>query len=152
MSPNYAHQQHAPLHFLLWALAAWMLAMAWGLRAEPPPWVAPLLIGVALLMVFFALSFRELRTWVDEDHLNLAFGPLPLFRKRVPLASIRSAQAARSSWIDGWGIHWLPGRGEIWNLWGFDCVELDLDGRRLRIGTDDPEGLAGILARAASDG
>jgi hypothetical protein len=53
--------------------------------------------------------------------------------------------AARSSWIDGWGIHYIPGRGMTYNLWGFDCVEIDMNGRTVRVGTDDPEGLTDFL-------
>lgn len=60
--------------------------------------------------------------------------------------------SGHSYWIEGWGIHYLPGRGETWNLWGFDCVELDVDGRLLHIDSDDPEGLADFLVRAAGLG
>ena len=53
---------------------------------------------------------------------------------------IADVQIGRSTLIDGWGIHRTPGRGWIWNIHGFRCVELDLhDGSRLRIGTDEPE-------------
>ena len=54
-----------------------------------------------------------------------------------------AAEPDRSNVIDGWGIHWVPGRGWTYNLWGFDCVRLTLaGGRTIRVGTDDPRSLA----------
>lgn len=58
---------------------------------------------------------------------------------------MQQIRRARSKLIDGWGVHWLPGRGWTFNLWGRDCVEGNTARRRLRIGTDDPEGLANFL-------
>ena len=75
----------------------------------------------------------------------MRFGPLPLFRKRIPYRDIAAVEQGRSRWIDGWGIHFVPGRGWTYNLWGFDCAELRVGGRRLRIGTDDAEGLVSFL-------
>ncbi len=37
-----------------------------------------------------------------------------------------AVSAARSNWLDGWGIHYFPGRGIIYNLWGFDCVRVQI--------------------------
>jgi hypothetical protein len=40
----------------------------------------------------------------------------------------------------------VPGRGWTYNLWGFDCVRLTFkNGRTVRVGTDDPIGLAAFL-------
>jgi hypothetical protein len=59
-------------------------------------------------------------------------------------------ERSRSAVIDGWGVLWVPFRGWTWNLWGRDCVGVDLGERSLRIGTDDPEGLeAFVKARTA---
>ena len=61
---------------------------------------------------------------------------------RVRYADVETVEPARSNFLDGWGIHGFPGRGTIWNVHGFDCVELRLkSGRRLRLGTDDQAGL-----------
>ena len=82
----------------------------------------------------------------DQEELSVQFGPIPLFGKRIPLAEIAQVEAGRSGWIGGWGIHYLPGRGWTYNLWGFDCVELNLNGKRLRVGTDDRDNLVKVLA------
>ncbi len=47
--------------------------------------------------------------------------------------------------IDGWGIHYILGRGWTYNLWGFGCVKLTLGKKVIRVGTDDVENLAQFL-------
>ena len=58
---------------------------------------------------------------------------------------IESVEPGRSSLLDGWGIHYFPGRGWTYNLWGFDCVVLRMKKKTLRVGTDDPDGLLEFL-------
>jgi len=108
---------------------------------------AVLLVGGAVLLLV-GLMFRHLTIRDAGDALDIRFGPVPLVGKRVPYDAIEGFERTRSRLIDGWGIHWVPGRGWTWNIHGFDCLELDLSGgRRLRVGTDDPEGLARHLER-----
>ena len=53
---------------------------------------------------------------------------------------------SRSRLLDGWGIHLCTRGGWVWNLWGYDCVDIDsTGGKKLRLGTDAPEGLAAFL-------
>jgi len=140
---SYDHVQRSPLS---------LLAIALGVMFELGAWVAPsgpdvvlLIVGVIFFLV--AAAFGHLRVTDRGDRLRVAYGPLPLFGREIPYASIRGVQPGRSTFVDGWGIHWLPGRGVIWNVWGRDCIELDVEGRsRLRIGTDDPDGLYRHLA------
>jgi hypothetical protein len=56
-------------------------------------------------------------------------------------------RAGKSDLLDGWGMHWVPGRGWIWNAIGRDCVEIELAGRRFRVGTNDVPGLLALLTR-----
>jgi hypothetical protein len=49
--------------------------------------------------------------------------------------------------MDGWGIHYVPFRGWTYNLWGFDCVVLQLGSKTVRIGTDDADNLLAFLER-----
>ena len=63
----------------------------------------------------------------------------------VTITGITRVESGRSSWIDGWGIHWLPGRGWAYNLWGFGCAIVYLGNTVIRIGTDDVEGLVDFL-------
>jgi hypothetical protein len=116
---------------------------AWGARGEMPLAVA--LVGLGVLMVVLALSFATLTVRDDGDSLAIRFGPLPMFRKRIAYGVITSAEASRSALIDGWGIHYIPGRGWTYNLWGWTCVQLRVNGRTIRVGSDDAENLARFL-------
>ena len=141
---DYDHTQHAPLHWLLVVPGTAMLVTAW--QAEQPPWSAWLLSIVGAIMIVLSMCFRWLRLRAEEDALAIAYGPVGLFRNRLRYDQIVAFRAARSALIDGWGIHRLPGRGWIWNLWGFDCVAFDLrDGTKLRLGSDDVPGLLAHL-------
>jgi len=139
---TYQHTQHGRIHYLLAPFGAGAIVGSVLLldRGEPYPAVAVGLVG--LLMLVAALSFARLSVREEGDRLAVRFGPIGLARTSVRYGAIRSFRRGRSSLVDGLGIHWLPGRGWIWNLSGFDCVELEVEGRgRLRIGTDDPDGL-----------
>ena len=121
--------------------------IAAGLYPVDPNAVVPLMLA-GFAMVVIGLSFQWLRVVDEGDTLAVRYGPMPFFRKRVRYERITAAALDRTSFIDGWGIHWVPGRGWTYNLWGFDCVRLTLtDNRILRIGTDDSLGLQQFLAR-----
>ncbi|MBM4045415.1 MAG: hypothetical protein FJ279_09890 [Planctomycetes bacterium] len=140
---NYCHTQRAPLWAILVAVAV-ALVLAPVLLGAPNPAVLSLL-GVGLLVAFVAFCLQTLTVRDEGTHLTLRYGPIPVFRHRIPYDAMTEAKRARSSWIDGWGIHWAPGRGWIYNLWGFDCVEIRLGQKLVRVGTDDPDGLTRFL-------
>ncbi|MCG3149716.1 MAG: hypothetical protein PCFJNLEI_03181 [Verrucomicrobiae bacterium] len=100
---------------------------------------------VALILVALAYCFKTLTVQDERTHLAIRYGPVPVFSKRVSYAAMTDVKRARSTFLDGWGIHWSPGRGWTYNLWGFDCVEIRLGGKLIRIGTDDAEALAHFL-------
>jgi len=137
---TYDHTQQGMIHWIVAGsgLACLALGASGDISAEGA-WI-PLVI--AALFGFVAPCFAHLRVRDAGGALEIAFGPVRVFKKTVRYEAIRSANVGRSALIDGWGIHWVPGRGWIWNLHGFRCVELGLqDGSKLRIGTDDPAGL-----------
>ena len=140
---RYEHTQKAPLYLLLVGSASGILVAAW-LIPDPVGQLSMATLGG--LMAMLALAFRQLTVRDEGDFLLVCFGPLPLFWRRVRYAEIERAEQARSSWLDGWGIHLSPSGGWTWNLWGFDCVDVYLTrGRKLRIGTNDPLELAAFL-------
>ena len=145
---GYDHKQSGWLHYLLHFLV--LPAAAFGLtHQEEDPLAAVLFYVLAAVFELIAVSFAHLRVRDRGDHLRVSFGPLPLFRKRIPYDRITRVDEARSSLLDGWGIHWVPGRGWTWNIRGFDCVELEVNGKRMRIGTDDRAGLADFVRERA---
>jgi len=136
---SYDHTQPGRFHYLLLFVAGILAFAAIGPRH-------PALILGALLFVVLAACFARLRVRDLGGRLEVAFGPLNLVRRHVAYEDLVSVEVSRSLLIEGWGVHWLPGRGWTWNIWGFDTVLVELgDGRTLRIGTDEPEALAAFL-------
>lgn len=111
------------------------------------PWPAGVFagLGFGVFIATFAFCFGTLRVCDESTHLAVRFGPLPLFRTLIPYSKITSVEPSRSNFIDGWGIHWIPGRGMIYNLWGFDCVKIQMGDKCVRAGTDDTAGLMSFL-------
>lgn len=147
--PSYEHTQQGRVHWILAAVAFLLGLMAIFLPAAGRPILFLASAGMALLaFCFVRLTVRDEGEW-----LRLEYGPLKLFGKRIRYAEMRSVQPGRSALIDGFGIHFVPGRGWTYNLDGFDCAVLRLAGNRtLRVGTDDREGLVEFLARRLKRG
>jgi hypothetical protein len=108
----------------------------------------PFLITAPLLLVVGWL-FHSLTIEIDGENLRWQFGP-GLFHKSVSLAAITSVQVVRTSFFDGWGIHW--GRfGWLYNVAGFDAVVVTLrGGKTFALGTDEPFALAAAIAQSLS--
>lgn len=140
---DYDHTQRGGLRYVLDLSAGLMFVLAWVFRAAWAP--ALILVGTGATLLLAGLCFRELTVRDAGDHLRVRFGPLPLLGTRIRYDEITAVEPARTSWIDGWGIHWMPGRGWTYNLWGFDCVRLKVGGRTISIGTDDVENLVRFL-------
>jgi hypothetical protein len=142
---TYDHTQRGYFHWLLYVLALTEGVIAWLIRGLPPEFVSWLLGGVAALFFVLGLAFQQLRVYDGGDRLELRFGPLPLLRGSIRYDAITSVEPGRSALIDGWGIHWIPGRGYTYNLWGFDCVVVRQGRKTIRVGTDDVDGLLAFL-------
>lgn len=107
------------------------------------------LVGIVVAAAFgiLLLLFHSLTVSVKGDSVRIAFG-VGLVRTSIPLASVRGCRKVRSPWYYGWGIHWFPG-GVIYNISGFEGVELDLEtGRRFRIGSDEADRLEMAITTA----
>lgn len=145
---QYHHTQTAPLYLLVLSLSVVLFAVAWFI----PEIVIQIVVSVGgTLMFLIALSFRELTVSDEGSELLICFGPLPVFRRRLQFAEIEKVEQAKSTIMDGWGIHMSPSGGWVWNLWGFDCVDVWYrEGRKIRIGSDDAVGLAQFLNEKAS--
>ena len=144
--PRYENRQFAPFFSFVSLIAAGGCYLgARALEAVDAEYSAMISCDIgAGFFVVTAFVFMWLETIDEGDHLLVRFGPLPIARRRVAYDRIKAVRRDRSTLLEGWGIH-LGTRGWIWNLWGREVVELDLDKGRLRIGTNDPEGLAAFL-------
>jgi len=141
----YDHLQRGYWHWLLYGLALVECGGAVFAWRQAPEFVAPLLAGMAALFAVLALAFHYQRVSDGGDRLIVQYGPLPLLRGSFAYAEITTAEAGRTTILDGWGIHWVPGRGWTYNIWGYDCVVLTVRGKTIRVGTDDVSGLLGFL-------
>jgi len=140
---RYEHTQSASLYLLLLLIAIGTFGASFLVR-EIVVQIVLLISGA--LMLLFAFSFRHLTVSDEGTELLICFGPLPLFKRRLQYSDLEKVEQARSTVMDGWGIHMSPGGGWVWNLWGFDCVDVWYrQGRKLRIGTDDPVALTEFL-------
>ena len=144
---KYDHTQRGKLHFIVHATAILVVALVLTNISEEDTNIAVYIsAGTTAVLEFFAFTCVTLRVYDDEDCIALRFGPIPLLKKRIPYAEIKSGEPSRSKLVDGWGIHYIRKRGWIYNLWGFECVQLTtIDNRTIRIGTDDSAKLSAFL-------
>ncbi|MBA4311418.1 MAG: hypothetical protein C0417_02195 [Chlorobiaceae bacterium] len=95
--------------------------------------------GVAILLLLTLFLFASLTVEINNGSVVCRFGP-GLIRKEIKLSDITEVRPVTNSWLAGWGIRWIPGRYMLWNVSGFQAVELTLtNGKRFRIGTDEPD-------------
>ena len=109
-----------------------------------------LLLVILAVLVLSLLLFSVLSVNVDGGEVSLRFG-VGIIRKRFPLSEIESHSVVRNPWYYGWGVRRIP-IGWLYNVSGLDAVELTMtDGRKFRIGTDDPSGLDAAIRAALSN-
>ncbi len=145
----YRHVQQSPVHFILTLLAAFMFVFAWQIRNDVAPSIVVIIVGG--IMFVLSLSFRTLTIFDEHDCLVVRYGPLNLFGTRIPYDKITNFETGTTSVIDGWGIHYIPFRGWTLNLWGFECVKIQMGAKTMRIGTDDSENLVQFLEERIED-
>lgn len=136
--PIYEHKQTGVAMMILVGIPLVILIAG----APLPPVLCVLAILAAVMVIFHSMTVR-----VDEETVSLHFGP-GAFRRAFPVQQIHAARAVRNSWWHGLGIHFFPG-GMVYNVSGLSAVELLLEnGRRVRIGSDEPEALARAVEEA----
>src|SRR4051794_25466506 len=92
----------------------------------------PLVVPMIVLWLS-AWIFRSMTIEISETDLTWYFGPgFP--RKSVRLSEIASVKAIRTSFWNGWGIHYTP-RGWLYNVSGHGAVAITLrNGKRFCLG------------------
>lgn len=108
----------------------------------------PVLIGSVLVVCLFL--FHSLTVNVSRDCIMLRFG-IGLIRKRFAVTDVRNAVIVRNRWYYGWGVRLTP-HGWLYNVSGLDAVEIEFrNGRRYRIGTDEPAELLAAIKTVTTD-
>ena len=126
------------------AIIVFLVMIAAG-RVIVPVWsVAAIVLLTPLLLALFG----TLTVSVDGERLLAKFG-IGLVRKSISLSRIASFQPVRMRWLYGFGIHWIPFRGWLYNVSGLKAVEIVLkSGRHTLIGTDEPDALCRALEKS----
>lgn len=141
---TYSHTQYGIIHWFCLVPAAIFAGLAW--QFFPIPVLRWTFIASGGVCAVLGLCMQSLTVTDCGDQLQVAFGPLPLIRKVISYSDVADAGVATTSWIDGWGVHYVPGRGWTYNIHGWDCVQLRLcSNSTVRIGTDDAEKLAEVI-------
>jgi hypothetical protein len=98
-----------------------------------------LVLSAAVLVVLSALTVE-----VGDGAVTASFR-FGWPARRIELADIQSVGTVQNAWWVGLGIRKVR-RGWMYNVWGFDAVQLDLaDGSVFRIGSADADGLLAAI-------
>jgi len=112
----------------------------------------PIQGAILFILVVALVLFHSLTVEVGQSDLVCRFGTR-FIKKRFLLSDIQEVRSVRNPWYSGWGIRWFPARYWLWNVSGLQAVELVLkDGKRFRIGTDEPEALILAIHKTTSLG
>jgi energy-coupling factor transporter transmembrane protein EcfT len=146
---QYSHTQ--PGKLIGWIMIGAMLLFVMAL-AGAKIWTHPIYIqlipyiSLLLLMACWVL-FYSLTVDITATKMTVSFGP-GFIKKIFNLHEIKSAKAVRTKWYYGWGIRLTP-HGWMYNVSGFDAVELELrGGKKFLVGTNEPEKLVNAIRSA----
>ena len=107
------------------------------------------LVGLLVMLIVLGL-FATLKVAVGDGMIKIQFG-MGVIRKGFLLKEIEAYRVVRNPWYYGWGIRYTP-QGWLYTVSSFSAIELQMkSGKKYRIGTDDPEGLAKAIDQALSD-
>jgi hypothetical protein len=145
---EYEHTQPGTLVRVSMVITLLVLAGVGTLTLLEGAALAAIYFGVlAAVFVFILMLFQSLTVRVSRDEVALWFG-IGLIRKRFETKDIQTAAAVQNRWFNGWGVRKIMG-GWLYNVSGWDAVEIELaDGRRYRIGTDEPQALLAAIQAA----
>jgi len=100
-------------------------------------------ISILIVLIVVAL-FYGLTVEVNRDMVRLYYG-FGIIHRSILHQHIAMVTQVRNRWWWGFGIRWTP-HGWMWNISGLDAIELTYhDGKKFRIGTDEPEALLEAL-------
>ena len=139
MRPTYKHTQTGEMILGAMAVCSLIVIVVYLFNRNHPVTLAILFPLLACAALFCSLTIQ-----INDQWLTWCFGP-GLISKRVALKEIASAEPIRNSWICGWGIHYTKG-GVLYNVSGMDGVQITMkNGKRFRLGTDEPEALTAAI-------
>jgi hypothetical protein len=122
-------------------IALWSLPQSF----EDSKWTGLLVALFMVGLVVLTFWFSKLTVAVSGGTVTAAFGSGKPHRV-IELSDVRTVREVRNVWIQGWGIRKIS-NGWMYNVWGLDAVELDLDsGKVFRMGTNEPDKLHAAIS------
>ena len=107
------------------------------------------LVGLTIMLIVLGL-FATLTVQVGDQKIKIYFG-LGLIRKDFLIKEIVGYRVVKNPWTYGWGIRFTPS-GWLYSVSGFSVIELQMkNGKKYRIGTDDPNGFSKALDEALKE-
>lgn len=97
---------------------------------------------VYAVLLLVLIMFAKLTITVDKDHIKLVFGLIGYPRRKFKLADVESCHTVKNILLAiSMGIHYGL-KESLYNVSGpYGVVLLMKNGRKVNIGTDDPEKL-----------
>jgi hypothetical protein len=131
---------------VLWAiLLPVTVGVAVSLLAERGAAAWPELAGLLAASAALMLVLGHFTVEVGEGRVEWRYGVLGWPRWQAALDQITGVEITTSHAREGWGIRRTK-TGMLYNAHGRQAVRLHLrDGRTLRLGSDEPERLAGFI-------
>ena len=112
--------------------------------SRPSVWLT-----VAVAEGLFVLLFHSMTVEVDCQKLRFWFGP-GLLKREIPITDIEKTEKKYTPWFWGYGFRGVPD-GWLYRVSGFETVLITLkNGKKLRLGTDEPDALIKALPSAYS--
>lgn len=147
MSQNYRHTQFGTVIVVAvgigFGAAVVGLVLAGGPAAFTATFVGVFILTMALTSwMTVEVSDGQLRWWMG----------IGLISGSVRVNKIAEVQAVRNPWYYGWGMH-LTRDGWLYNVSGTEAILVKTDdGKRFRLGTDEPQRLVEVVNEARKIG
>jgi len=120
-----------------------MLLVIRGFSDEQETYMYATLVFIFMVCL---LNFYKLTIIIDNTTVSFKLG-IGIFGKSYKIADIKSCEPVVDSFLNGWGIHKIPG-GWLYNVSGFRAIELtfkDTD-KVVRIGTNKGDEITEVIS------
>ena len=139
---GYSHRQRGWIHYACYPIALLYLVMGTAIAEGGGKWV---FTALGVYCVLGGLCFHWMDVLDDGEALLLRFGPLPLFRKRIPYSGIRHVKRDRFRFEHIRRRRHMSSKVRHYQISGWDCVRLTVEGDSLWVGSNDAAGLEAFL-------
>lgn len=142
---EYQHVQYGYTGILTAVVMAIVAVTSLPQSFEDSAWAGALVTFFIVGIVVLTFWFSKLTVTVTASTVTVTFGPGRPHRV-MELSDVSAVREVRNAWIQGWGIRKIT-NGWMYNVWGLDAVELDLNsGSLFRIGTNEPDKLSTAIS------